>query len=83
MNGSFVTAKPDPGDVDAVIWLNETFLQLLEAKDQQAMDLQKMFLTRTPKEAFAVFDQTGWDDWLDFFSFTRAGEQKGVVEVQR
>jgi len=82
VDGSYVTAKLDPGDVDVVIWLDGTFLNLLNAEDRQAMELQRMFLTRTPKEAFAVFDQSGWDDWLDFFSFTRAGEQKGVVEVQ-
>jgi hypothetical protein len=82
VNGSYVTTKSDPGDVDVVIWLTETFLNLLSAEDDRALELQQMFLTRIPKEAFAVFDQSGWDDWIEFFSFTRAGDQKGIVEIR-
>jgi len=42
-----------------------------------------MFLTREPKEAFAVFDEDGWNAWLDFFSSLKGREdvRKGLVEV--
>lgn len=82
--GSYVTAKTNPRDVDVVIWVGERFLELLELEDKQALDLELMFLTREPKEAFAVFDEDGWNAWLDFFSSVRyrEGEQKGVVEVK-
>ena len=82
--GSYVTAKADPRDVDVVIWVGERFLELLELGDKQALDLELMFLTREPKEAFAVFDEDGWNAWLDFFSSVRYREEerKGVVEVR-
>jgi hypothetical protein len=39
---------------------------------------------RTVKEAFAVFDEEGWNEWLDFFSSirNREGAYKGLVEVK-
>jgi hypothetical protein len=82
--GSYVTAKTNPRDVDVVIWVGERFLELLELGDKQALDLELMFLTREPKEAFAVFDEDGWNAWLDFFSSVRyrEAERKGVVEVR-
>lgn len=80
---SYVTAKANPGDVDIVIWVGERFLELLELGDEQALNLELMFLTREPKEAFAVFDEEGWNVWLDFFSSirNREGEWRGLVEV--
>lgn len=84
VNGSYVTAKTNPEDVDVVIWVGEKFLQLLEQGDELALNLELMFLTREPKEAFAVFDEEGWTAWLNFFSSirNREGEWKGLVEVQ-
>jgi hypothetical protein len=81
--GSYVTAKTNPGDVDVVIWVGAGFLELLEVGDKQALNLELMFLTREPKEAFAVFDKDGWNAWLNFFSCirNREGERKGLVEV--
>ena len=82
--GSYVTAKTNPRDVDVVIWVGERFLELLELGDRHALDLELMFLTREPKEAFAVFDEDGWNAWLDFFSSIRYREEerKGIVEVE-
>ena len=83
VDGSFVTAKTEPGDVDVVIWVGEKFLELLEQEDEKALNVELMFLTREPKEAFAVFDEYGWNFWLDFFSSVRnrEDERKGLVEV--
>ena len=83
-NGSYVTAKPNPGDVDVVIWVDERFLQLLEAGDERALSLETMILTRQPREAFAVFDERGWLDWVEFFSRVRYRNdlRKGLVEVK-
>ncbi|MBI4771506.1 MAG: hypothetical protein HY784_14125 [Chloroflexi bacterium] len=83
LNGSYVTAKPEPGDVDVVIWLSETrYSELIDREDVHVLELRLMFLTREPREAFAVADEKGWNDWLDFFSSERKrGVQKGVVEV--
>ena len=83
VDGSYVTAKTNPEDVDVVIWVGEKFLELLEKGDEKALNLELMFLTREPKEAFAVFDEDGWNAWLDFFSSirNREDEWKGLVEV--
>ena len=82
--GSYITAKTNPRDVDVVIWAGERFLELLELGDKQALSLELMFLTREPEEAFAVFDENGWNAWLDFFSSirNREGEWKSLVEVR-
>jgi len=83
VGGSYVTAKPAPGDVDVVIWVDEMFLDLVDRGDEQALTLELMFLTREPKEAFAVFDEEGWNAWIAFFSKVRGRRnlRKGLVEV--
>ena len=84
VNGSYVTAKTDPGDVDVVIWVGEEFSQLLEQEDELALNLKCIFLTREPEEAFAAYDEGDWNRWFDFFSSIgeREGERKGLVEVK-
>jgi hypothetical protein len=84
VNGSFVTAKPEPGDVDVVIWLGNEFRELLLAKDAKALLLQQMLLKRQPEEAFGVSDQAGWDVWFEFFSTFKQDpkQRKGLIEVQ-
>jgi hypothetical protein len=83
VNGSFVTDKPEPGDVDVVIWLGESFRELLLAREPQALLLQQMMLKRQPEEAFFVADQNGWDAWFEFFSIFKQDPQqrKGLIEV--
>jgi len=84
IGGSFVSSKPEPGDVDIVIWVGDRFVRLLEAGDEKALNLELRFLTRIPKEAFAVFDEEGWLDWVEFFSLVRGrrDERKGLIEVK-
>jgi hypothetical protein len=84
VDGSFVTAKPEPQDVDAVVWLAPDFVHRLTRGDVEAVELEAMLLTRQPEEIFAAEDHRDWDDWLEFFSRTReqGGRRKGVVEVQ-
>ena len=84
VDGSFVTAKPEPNDVDAVVWLPDDFVQLISNADIAAIELESMLLTRHPEEIFAAEDRRDWDDWLEFFGRTREadGRRKGVVEVE-
>jgi hypothetical protein len=83
VDGSFVTAKPEPNDVDAVVWLGDDFLFRLSRGDDEAVELEMMLVTRQPEEIFAAEDRQDWEDWLEFFSRTREadGRRKGVVEV--
>jgi hypothetical protein len=83
VDGSFVTSKPVPADLDAVMLLPADFFQRLEAGDEAAAELEVMFNTRQPAELFAA-DQDLWPDWVSFFSQTREadGRRKGIVEVR-
>ncbi len=82
--GSFVTAKPDPNDIDAVVWLGDDFVDRVSRGDVAAIELEMMLVTRQPEEIFAAEDSRDWDDWVEFFSRTREadGRRKGVVEVE-
>lgn len=84
VDGSFVTAKPEPNDVDAVVWLPPDFVIRVSNGNLEAMELEAMLLTRRPEEIFAAEDRRDWDDWLEFFSRTREpdGRRKGLVEIE-
>jgi len=84
IDGSFVTAKPEPEDVDAVILLPVNFAAQVEQGSESAIELEQMLLTRRPEELFAAEDELDWNDWFEFFSRTREsdGRRKGLVEIQ-
>jgi len=84
IDGSFVTAKEQPDDVDAVVLLPQDFGQQLERGIEAALELEEMLLTRRPEEIFAAEDGTDWNDWVEFFSRTREadGRRKGLVEIE-
>jgi hypothetical protein len=84
IDGSFVTAKPEPDDIDAVILLPANFAILVEQGNESAIELEQMLLTRRPEELFAAEDESDWNAWFEFFSRTREpdGRRKGLVEIQ-
>jgi hypothetical protein len=71
VDGSFVTAKEEPDDIDTVIRLPEDFTEQLEREYDPALELEERLLTRLPEEIFAAEDETDWEEWVDFFSRTR------------
>jgi hypothetical protein len=83
VNGSFVTAKPEPKDVDCVCWLPRDFEQQYEWGKYEAFRLREDIYRGEPKEIYPVFDQYQWDVWVEFFGRTREpdGRRKGIVEV--
>src|SRR5262245_2861202 len=83
IDGSFVTAKPDPHDIDAVILLPADFERRIDAGQEAALELEQMLLTRHPEELFAAEDEADWNEWVAFFSRTREtdGRRKGLVEI--
>ena len=83
LDGSFVTGKNKPGDVDAVVLLPDDFRDQLRAGDPTAVELYDMLRTREPKELFAAEDEEDWWGWFTFFSRTRKanGRCKGLIEV--
>ena len=84
IDGSFVTAKDDPGDVDAVVLLAADFQEQIRRGIDSAIELEQMLLTRRPEELFAAEDDRDWNEWVEFFSRTREpdGRRKGLVEVE-
>jgi hypothetical protein len=83
IDGSFITAKAEPNDVDAVLLLPPDFPEQVEWGIPAALELEEMLLTRRPEELFAAEDGTDWDEWVEFFGRTREadGQRKGLVEV--
>ena len=83
VNGSFVTSKSAPNDIDAVILLPDDFGDMVQSGDDDALLLEYMLLTRQPEEIFAAEDEQDWLDWLDFFHQTREEDshEKGLIEV--
>ena len=83
INGSFVTAKAEPNDIDAVMLLPANFVQQVDQGVEPALELEEMLLTHRPEEIFAAEDETDWNDWVAFFSRTREadGRRKGLVEI--
>ncbi len=83
VDGSYVTAKMEPDDVDAVMLLPQNFADLLTQGVEPAVELEEMFLTRQPEELFAAEDEAIWEGWCEFFSRTRESDRrrKGLVEV--
>jgi hypothetical protein len=83
-DGSFVTAKTAPNDIDAVVLLPSNFQEQLDRGIDAALELEENLLLRRPEEIFAAEDEIDWSDWVEFFSRTREadGRRKGLVEVQ-
>jgi hypothetical protein len=84
IDGSFVTAKGEPNDVDAVVLLPSDFEDQIAANSDAATEFEEMLLTRRPEEIFAAEDETDWNEWVEFFSRTREsdGRRKGLVEIE-
>jgi hypothetical protein len=84
VDGSFVTAKEEPDDIDTVVLLPEDFTQQLEREYEPALEVEEMLLTRRPEELFAAEDETDWEEWVEFFSRTREPDsrRKGLVEIR-
>lgn len=83
IDGSFVTSKQDPNDIDAVVLLPTDFRQLVFRGTDAALELDHMLLNRMPEEIFAAEDEGDWNDWIEFFSQTRESDnrKKGLVEI--
>ena len=84
VDGSFVTAKQEPNDIDAVVLLANDFGQQISNGLDAALELEEMLLRRRPEEIFAAEDTRDWNDWVEFFSRTREsdGRRKGLVEIE-
>lgn len=80
---SFVTAKQEPEDVDALVQLTPVFETMLAEGRDNAIEFFEMLSTRQPEEIFAAEDSSDWDGWVESFSRTSelTGVRKGLVEI--
>jgi hypothetical protein len=83
VDGSFVTSKAAPDDLDAVVLLPPNYDVQISNGNEAALELEEMLLTRRPEEIFGAEDETDWLEWVEFFSRTREADdrRKGIVEV--
>jgi len=83
LDGSFITAKDEPGDVDGAILLPGNFREQLLAGNAQAIELLVAIFTREPKELLFADVEEDWWGWVEFFGRTRepSGRRKGLIEV--
>jgi Family of unknown function (DUF6932) len=83
LDGSFVTTKLNPGDVDAACWLPQDLQEQYLAHVPEALRLYETVSTRYPAELFGVFSEARWNGWVAFFGQTREpdGRRKGLIEV--
>ena len=83
VDGSFVTAKLEPDDIDAVMLVPSSFSAQVEQGVEAALELEEMFLTRQPEELFPAENEAVWQGWCEFFSRTREPDKrrKGLVEI--
>lgn len=94
INGSFVTKKVNPNDIDCLIfinyeWLKENELKLSDFKNKIKNDrLDVYFLIEySANHEFRVLTETDTFYWKDWFSRTRINRSgksspKGFVELQ-
>ena len=84
VDGSYVTSKNQPNDVDAVVLLADDFENQVATGSDAAIELEGMLLSRRPEEIFAAEDIRDWNEWVEFFSQTRVadGRRKGLLEIE-
>jgi hypothetical protein len=62
VDGSFVTAKEEPQDIDTVLLLPQDFNHQVEKEQEPALESAEMLLTRYPEEIFAAEDEADWGE---------------------
>ena len=84
IDGSFVTAKEEPNDVDAVIWLPDNFHDRVAFREEPATMIEQMLVTQYPEELFPAYDADDWQEWVETFSRIRESveHQKEIVEMR-
>jgi hypothetical protein len=78
LDGSFVTAKENPGDIDCIILINNNTILTPETIDKLA-NAKKLYNIHL--FIFKEINISNYKKFLDFFSKNRDLKPKGVLEV--
>lgn len=81
--GSYVSAKPHPLDLDAVLLLPADFAEQVAQGRAAALELSRTLSERHPPELFAADDWRDWRNWCEFFAQSRDAKvpPKGTVQI--
>ena len=84
VDGSFVTNKPEPGDVDIILVPNpdamfsQEFVPLIQSHSIDREYTRREFGC----EAFMVAGPADLEGWLEFFRHDRVGRLRGLLRVE-
>jgi hypothetical protein len=83
IDGSFVTEKPEPRDVDLVVRIGEAFARRLAHENRDAQWIVDRSQDRHPKplDLFTAADDEEWASWVRFFQQDPWFGEKGIIEV--
>ena len=83
LDGSFVTAKDEPNDVDCAVWVPRDFDVQYRWGRLEAVKLYQADASGQPAEIYLVNEQIEWDYWVRLFGRIRedSKKRKGIVEV--
>ncbi|MEY4902454.1 MAG: hypothetical protein RLZZ292_269 [Bacteroidota bacterium] len=87
INGSFVTTKPYPNDIDVVIFLPYTFFMeeekwLIKRRNEEKPYLHIFFVSVYPQHHSSyILTQSDSIQWLYTFSTTIKKENKGFLKI--
>ena len=83
VDGSFVTAKDEPNDVDCAVWVPRDFDVQYRWGRLEAVKLYQADASGQPAEIYLVNEQIEWDYWVRLFGRIRedSKKRKGIVEV--
>lgn len=87
VDGSFVTQKHNPNDIDIVVFIN---FQHFESKENQLTALKErqefvdLYYVKVFPNDHPNFDLTQFDklDWFHFFTSDRKNKRKGFIELK-
>jgi hypothetical protein len=84
INGSFVTAKKEPGDVDMVLQVGDDFADRLKRRLPDAIWVMERVREERPKllDLFVAVDDEEWASWAKLFAGDAWHRKKGLVEVK-
>lgn len=83
LDGSFVTEKDSPNDVDAIMLLPADFQQRISRSDPVAWEIEHCVRYKSPPELFVTYSEDRWSSLVEFFCRQRGVDSrpKGLIEV--
>lgn len=83
INGSFVTRRKEPRDVDVVFQVSDVFAGRLSNAHPDAVWVRQRLREAAPKllDVFLAVDDAEWASWVSLFEGDTWSGKKGLVEV--